>query len=617
MALRYAAILLILLALIVPTVSGCASGPEFPQGISGTVFEDLNGNGIKDEGELGVPNVLVSNGTLSRTTNKEGGYNLSSVGNLVFITIPNDYTPTGPWYCLIAYGEFDFGLQHTPEKNTSDFTFAQITDIHLDASHLSDFNEVIAELKGLSPAFVIATGDLIAEGNTATVTQAQQWFELYKNAIADLGITVFNAVGNHDVVGINRSDVAGTDPGYGEGTYTSLFGPSYYSFDWGQYHCIVLDPNDLVDGKQVYQLSDTQLQWLKEDLRFRKDSPLLLFYHEPNTSWRNRDQFLEVLGNHQVNAFCGHLHQDITEPPGVPVSTASQVKSISEQLTGAVSGEWWYGDCPDGNPAGYRLVSVSGKEVDSLYKGTGSDQVIDLDMSDAAYSSWPVVTGQLPLTARIFSEHGSITEASYQIDGGAAVAMEVKEGTPWATATAAWDTSSVADGYHQITLTATDESGSFSREMEVKVSADRKVPIAELYSHFTTYEGSYVTLEGTVTFAAIGPSTLLGVPDGLGVFEVSDGTGNILVIGGECFSPPLSAYKYISNDSIRVMAVPLRLTWDFLTSTTEYAQSYSMVQQYLALLPENMKEKNAGGQVVAIRGMRLLSAGDLTVLKAG
>ena len=614
MALRYAAILLILLVLIVPTVSGCASGPEFPEGISGTVFEDLNSNGIKDEGEPGVRNVLVSNGTLSRTTNKEGGYNLSLVGNLVFITTPSDYTPTGPWYRRIADGEFNFGLQHTPEKNASDFTFAQITDIHLDASHLSKFNEVTAELKGLSPAFVIATGDLIAEGNAATITQAGQWFDLYKNAIADLGITVFNAVGNHDVVGIHRTDVASTDPGYGEGIYTSLFGPSYYSFDWGQFHCIVLDPNDLVDGKQVYQISETQLQWLEEDLRFRKDSPLLLFYHEPTTSWRNRDRFLEILGNHQVNAFCGHLHQDITAPPMVPVSAASQVKSIPEQLTGAVSGEWWYGDCPDGSPAGYRLVSVSGKELDSLYKGTGSDQVIDLDLRDAAYSSWPVVTGQLKLTARIFSEHGSISEAGYRIDSGAAVTMEVKEGTPWATATATWDTSSVADGYHRITMTATDESGSFSREMEVKVSADRKVPIAELYSHFTTYEGSYVTLEGTVTFAAIGPSTFLGVADGFGGFNISDGTGEMVIIGGECFSPPLSAYKYISNDSIRVMAVPLRLTWDFLTSTTEYAESYSVAQQYLSLLPESMEEVNAGGDTVAIRGMRLLSAADLTVL---
>ena len=614
MALRYAVILLLLLVLIVPTVSGCASGPEFPEGISGTVFEDLNSNGIKDEGEPGVRNVIVSNGTLSRTTNKGGEYNLSSEGNLVFITTPRDYTPTGPWYRRIADGEFSFGLQHTPEKNASDFTFAQITDIHLDANHLSDFNEVTAELKGLSPAFVIATGDLIAEGNTATVTRAEQWFDIYKNAIADLGITVFNAVGNHDVVGIHRSDVASTEPGYGEGIYTSLFGPSYYSFDWGRYHCIVLDPNDLVDGKQVYQISETQLHWLQGDLRFRKDSPLLLFYHEPTTSWRNRDQFLEILGKHQVNAFCGHLHQDIATPPGVPVSAASQVKSIPEQLTGAVSGEWWYGDCPDGSPAGYRLVSISGKDVDSLYKGTGSDQVIDLDLRDAAYSSWPVVTGQLELTARIFSGHGSISEVSYQIDSSAAIVMEVKEGTPWATATAPWDTSSVADGYHQITLAASDESGSFSREIEVKVSADRRVTIAEVYSHFTTYEGSYVTLEGTVTLAAIGPSTFLGVADGFGGLEISDGTGDILVIGGECFSPPLSAYKHISSDSIRVMAVPLRLTWDFLTSTTEYAQSYSMVQQYLSLLPESMKEKNAKGDIVAIRGMRLLSAGDLTVL---
>ena len=67
---------------------------------------------------------------------------------------------------------------------------------------------MIAELNEMSPAFVVATGDLIAEGNGATVAQAEQWFDVYENVTSALTMPLYNAVGNHDVVGIHREDVA-------------------------------------------------------------------------------------------------------------------------------------------------------------------------------------------------------------------------------------------------------------------------------------------------------------------------------------------------------------------------------------------------------------------------
>jgi hypothetical protein len=607
---RYLVALLLLLALLVPSIAGCDSTSEtqFPDGIVGAVFEDSN------DGEQGVRDVIVSNGTLARLTNKDGQYNLPADGDFVFITIPRDYTSTESWYGRIADGESDFALQRTPEKDSAQFTFAQITDIHLDADHLSAFNELITELNELSPDFVVATGDFIAEGNTATVAQAEEWFNLYGDAIAQLEMPLVNTVGNHDVVGIKREDVAETDPGYGKGIFTDLFGPTYYSFDWGGYHCIVLDPNDMADGEQVYRISEAQLQWLQEDLKLREDSPLLVFYHEPTPSWRNRDAALDTIMQHQAYMFCGHLHQDIV----VAESLQGNSTTLTEQITGAVCGEWWYGSNPCGRPAGYRFVSVNGEEIDSLYKGTGIDRVIDLDLRDSAYQHWPVVTGQLQLTARIYSEHGSISGASYQIDGGASVAMEVEAGEPWNTATALWDTTSVTQDYHTITIIGTDAAGALSRDIEVKVSADERVPIADLYSHFAAHQGYYVTLEGTVPFAAIGPSTVLGIPEGMGGFKLSDGPGDanaIVIIAGECFSPPLPTQSKVQGESLRVMAVPLRLTWDFLTSSTEYQQSYSMVQQIISMMPAYMLEKDVSGKnIVAVRGMRLLSAGDLTEL---
>jgi hypothetical protein len=421
---------------------------------------------------------------------------------------------------------------------------------------------------------------------------------VYENVTSTLGVPLYNAVGNHDVIGIHRQDVPTTDPGYGEGIFVSRFGPTYYSFDWGEYHCIVLDPNDLVDGEQVYQISDSQLQWLKDDLRYRKTAPVLAFFHEPTASWRNRTEVLKALKGHSAKLFCGHLHQDIM----------TDATDVSEQITGAVSGEWWFGDNPDGRPAGYRVVSVSSTEVDSLYKGTGDERTIDPGLT-------PIVNGEVELAVKIHSEHGPISEASYRVDDGQPVDLTLENGQSWAVAAAAWDTTSLSEGYHQITVKATDSSGSFQKQVEVKVSDTEIVSVSDLTSHLSTYQGSYVSLEGAVAFGLVGPS-VFGIPEGMGFLFISDGKDRAVVIAGECFSPPLADPKYgvDPSDPVIVKAVPLRLTMDFLTSTREYDEYYSKIQDYVSYLPSSAKEKDAKGNWVAVWGARWLSADDLTIL---
>ncbi len=598
---RKALVVLVIVGLLMlPDMVGCASGPEFPDGIFGTVFEDTNANGVQDDGEQGIKSVLVSNGIYCRSTNKEGEYNLPAEGSFLYITTPRNYSPTGQWYASISSSDPNFSLARTPEKDSSEFTFIQITDIHLDSNHVSAFNGLISELNEMAPAFVIATGDITVEGNGATVAEAEQAFNLYENAISKLTMPVHNAVGNHDVIGIHRTDVSSADPGYGEGTYTSHLGPTYYSFDWSKYHCIVLDPNDLVDGKQVYQISEPQLKWLKDDLKFRKGSPLLVFFHEPTASWKNRTEVLKALKGHSAKLFCGHLHQDIM----------TDATDVSEQITGAVSGEWWFGANPDGKPAGYSLVSVKDDAIDSLYKGTGDEWAIDTGLK-------PIVNGEVELAVKIYSRHGSISEASYQVDDDQLIAMTVGGGQPWAVATASWDTTSLSKGYHRITVKATDSAGSFQEQVKVKVSDTETVSVSDLTSNWDTYHGSYVSLEGTVAFTPlIGPSATSGIPEGIGILFITGGGDMAVVIAGDCFSPPLTDLKYQIrfNDQVIVKVVPLRLTMGFLTSTREYKDNFSMIADYVKSLPSSAKEKDVDGELVAVWGCRLLSADDATSL---
>jgi len=54
--------------------------------VKGIVFEDNNANGIKDIGEEGLSNILVSNGLTVTVTDETGSYLLPKEGYFVFIT---------------------------------------------------------------------------------------------------------------------------------------------------------------------------------------------------------------------------------------------------------------------------------------------------------------------------------------------------------------------------------------------------------------------------------------------------------------------------------------------------------------------------------------------------
>ena len=280
--------------------------------VEGTVFEDRNVNKQRDADEPGLANVLVSNGITVTITDEAGNYYLPLEGYFVFVTTPGDYIATTPWYQSIAEEELNFGLAPAPEKDRDEFTFVQMTDVHLDtmSEHGALFDQAVEEIEEIAPAFVMVTGDLVNGADGATISQAEEWFDAYENSISQLEIPVYHALGNHDVVGIHAG-VAENEPGYNEEMFRRYFGPTYYSFDWGPYHCVVLDPNEWVDEAQFYRIPDYELEWLQQDLAHREGKPLLVFFHEPTTSWQNRTEVLDLLKEYQSTLFSGHWHFDV------------------------------------------------------------------------------------------------------------------------------------------------------------------------------------------------------------------------------------------------------------------------------------------------------------------
>ncbi len=598
-----------------PTEPAEPAGPEFPQGLFGAVFADANANGTRDAGESGVKGVLISNAIACRPTDADGVYNLPSDNSLVFMTVPGDSAATGPWYSKPASGNIDFGLKPDPSKGSGAFTFVQMSDLHAGQEQAAALADLAARVNSLSPAFVVATGDLVVDGNDATIATARGWFDVYENFTSGLGMPVYQAMGNHDVVGIHRSDAAAsgstTDPAYGEGLFVSRFGPTYYSFDWGRYHCIILDPNDMEGGKEVYRISDAQVQWLKDDLSCRKDAPLLVFYHEPTVSWTNRSAVLSLLQGHSATLFCGHLHQ------GVTLSSAG----IPEQVTAAVSGEWWHGPNPDGRPAGFRLVSAGADGVGSLYMGTDDMRTVDFGLS-------PLVNGRVDLAIKAFSRYGpggsgsaGITAATCTVDDNQTVPVTLRQDGPWSVVAGSWDTASLGEGYHHLTLTLTDAAGTFQKRFDFKQSQSGTASLSDLTDHRDVFWGQYVPVEATVGLMLAGPASFgsVSVPPGVGFIFLTDGSDVLVVVAGEVFSPSLLTALARPGTAVIVKVVPLRLTMTQVINSAEWNAYYPLITSYLNYIPASAREPVDAASItdlVAVWGARWLSADDLTVKPA-
>ena len=57
---------------------------------------------------------------------------------------------------------------------------------------------------------------------------------------------------------------------------------------------------------------------------------------------------------------------------------------------------------------------------------------------------------------------------------------------------------SLKSGYHQIQIVAEDQLGRFSKEKEIKIGPDRILSFKEIFSHFQTYRGHRIQVEGKI-----------------------------------------------------------------------------------------------------------------------
>jgi hypothetical protein len=187
-----------------------------------------------------------------------------------------------------------------------------------------------------------------------------QLFADYDKAVAKMGIPFFQCIGNHDM-DYNKGGDENSDD-----TFQQTYGPTYYSFNRGQAHYIVMDDVRYLGKDREYDgyISQNQLDWLKKDLEFvTKDKLIILCAHIPiHKGVKNNTDLYPILEGRNVHIMSGHTHYH-----------DNVIKdNMYEHNHGTVCGAWWTGPiCGDGTPCGYGIYKVKGTELSWHYQSTG------------------------------------------------------------------------------------------------------------------------------------------------------------------------------------------------------------------------------------------------------
>lgn len=358
---------------------------------------------VKSEDGTPLAGVSVSDGYNITQTDANGNYVLPSEVTLgmVFVSTPNGYEPVEKlnnnrpkfWESISKAAEInvDFELRKIDSKPVGIITVAdpQISDRCGDVERLKnmivpDINNTLDSLRnlGLDP-IVITQGDLICDkflidGFNYTMDRF--------NADFAVNAPVYNTMGNHDY----DPTATGVHPGFFY--WYLLNGPSYYSFNRGGAHFIII--NNMSYDVASKSSDDThinaeQLEWIKQDLATvaDKNAPLFISMHGIfltypvgedqiiTNYWRfsNAAELGALLADFKnVKVFSGHAHNNHYQhtPEG----------NIFEYNYGGSNGGWWprafkpyeanLSLCFDGSPWGYGVWDLRNMQNPShLYKG--------------------------------------------------------------------------------------------------------------------------------------------------------------------------------------------------------------------------------------------------------
>lgn len=385
--------------------------------IKGQVFES-------DSISLGIAGVVVSDGKSVVSTDQDGYFELKSdeEREFVFISIPKGYEiPSDSqnrayFYQSIVRGEnVQFELERSVDSQ-QEYMFLHLTDLHLGRGKgMEEFKAtVLPEINGYQPAFLTITGDFsFQEG----IKQA------YLDLLGQFRAPVFNAIGNHEMM------IQCLDP---KKDYKQLLGPTYYSFNFGEFHYVVLDGCTAAPWRKDWKnvvgfIDETQMGWLKQDLDFiPAGTPTIVFIHIPIVS-QNTERFgmeekeepaWEIINDQEVITLLSQYNIKFVLQGHIHENAHMYEKGIHFVESGAVCGSWWNGNNKDDSFPGYRVVHISGTSASMYYKPTGKDPELHLFSIESPQFGEPVAETTVCMKVNVFDGDPYNTTVRCRIEGG-------------------------------------------------------------------------------------------------------------------------------------------------------------------------------------------------------
>jgi len=336
-----------------------------------------------------IASVVVSDGISVVKTDNNGAYKLfsSSDRDFVFYSLPSGYESPIVDGVPVFYKalnkqnekqQIDFELTLSSQSQNQhafivagDPQVSDLEDCELLELVMVDIQKTASNLSTKMPVHAISMGDNVFDN--------LKLFDTYKLIIAKTNLPFYQVLGNHDMDYNERSDELSAK------SYSAKFGPSYYSFNKGNIHYVVL--KDVFYYGYSYRyigyINENQLAWLEKDLSVVKPGSIVVVsLHIPtvygdseqpdsysttlSNSVMNREALYKIIAPFNTHILAGHSHTQwntIIAP------------KLFEHTHSAVCAAWWQGEIgTDGTPKGYTVYEVNGDSISWYFKGVGMEK---------------------------------------------------------------------------------------------------------------------------------------------------------------------------------------------------------------------------------------------------
>ena len=350
----------------------------------------------------GLANVVVSDGVEVVKTDSKGVYQMKSKkhNGYVFVSTPSGYEPLTngilpKFHATVNPNALTPELVNFQLKKVDgqeNHRMLMLGDIHL-AARNDDKKQFAEFVKDLN-ATVSATPVKVYALTLGDMTWDLYWLDnkySFKEYLADAagiqGVMLYHTIGNHDHSMYYMGDFDTVKD------YKENIGPTYYSFNIGKVHYVVLDDVectnstinlDRKDGAYVRaydgRVVADELAWLRKDLAsVPNGTPLVVTMHIP--MYNNKGQYglkeasalAAVLKPYpEVHLYTAHTHT-------VYNKDELATDHLFEHNAGAICATWWWTGKltpgvhigQDGSPGGYTVMDVTGTDFKWQYKATG------------------------------------------------------------------------------------------------------------------------------------------------------------------------------------------------------------------------------------------------------